>query len=73
MNGTAIAPCYQDARGRYAPRRRVEDQLHAKISVVAGKPSADDFIRQIEREMRIRFYQPKTISNYRTALRNLLR
>ncbi len=64
---------YAEARGRYAPRKRIVDRLAVRASVVTGKPNSREFIRQITRELRIRFYQPKTVSNYRTALENLLR
>lgn len=64
---------YEQARGRYAPRSRVEDRLELSSSVVTGCPTGDEFVLKIEREMRIRFYQPKTVKNYRNALKSLLR
>ena len=73
MTAETTTPYYQHARGRYAPRRPVEDQLSSQSSVVTGRPTSADFIRQIYREMRIRFYQPTTISNYRAAVEGLLR
>ena len=66
-------PAYALARGRYAPRRQVEDQFSNSASVIQGRPSADEFVRRIVREMRIRFYQPKTIKHYSNALKSLLR
>ena len=79
-NATApVAPTYpngqvyQLARGRYAPRKRVEDRLQVTAPVVQGKPSADDFVAKIVRELRIRYYQPKTIKHYRNSLKSLLR
>ena len=64
---------YRAARGRYAPRSRVEDQLQSSAPVVEGRPTAGEFLRKIVRELRIRFYQPQTIKNYRNALRSFLR
>ncbi|MBC8354123.1 MAG: tyrosine-type recombinase/integrase [Planctomycetes bacterium] len=64
---------YQPARGRYAPRTRVEDYMQPSASVVQGRPDADEFVRLIIREMRIRFYQPKTVKPYRSHLVSLLR
>lgn len=64
---------YQTARGRYAPRSRVEDILQPNASVVQGRPDADEFVRLIVREMKIRFYQPRTVKSYRNELISLLR
>lgn len=64
---------YQPARGRYAPRTRVEDYLQPSASAVQGRPDADEFVRLIVREMRIRFYQPKTVKSYRNEIVSLLR
>ena len=63
---------YADARGRYAPRKRLLDRFEVRSSVVTGMPNSKEFVRLITRELRIRFYQPKTVSNYRTALENLM-
>ena len=68
-NGTV----YSTARGRYAPRQRVEDRAPATTSVVEGRLDAEEFVAKIVRELRIQFYQPKTIKNYRNAIRSLLR
>ncbi len=67
---------YLPARGRYAPRDRVEDRLaptHAVVDLARQRPTAAEFVRVIVREMRIRFYQPKSIKAYRNALGGLLR
>ena len=67
---------YTPARGRYAPRERVGDRLaatHAVVDLSRQRPSATDFLRAIVRELRIRFYQPKTVKAYRNALAALLR
>jgi len=68
-NGRPYAP----ARGRYAPRARVEDQLTNVPPAVQGHPGAGEFLRKIVREMKIRFYQPSTVKNYRNALKSFLR
>jgi integrase/recombinase XerD len=64
---------YQRARGRYAPRSRVEDLLQPSVSVVQGRPSPDEFVRLIVREMKIRFYQRPTVKSYRNEIVSLLR
>ncbi len=67
---------YIPARGRYAPRERVEDYLapsHAVVDLPRQKPSAADFVRLIVRELKIRFYSAKTIKTYRNDLARMLR
>lgn len=67
---------HRPARGRFAPRRRVEDRLDAQPWVVdldREKPSAADFVRRVVREMRIRFYQARSVTSYRHALTGFLR
>ena len=64
---------YTVPRGRYAPRERVEDLYQLTASVVTGCPTREEFLRLIIRELKIRFYQPKTVKAYRTALRSFLR
>jgi len=54
---------YAVARGRYAPRHRVEDRLQVVAPVVKGCPTAQEFLEQIIRELRIRFYQSHTVRN----------
>lgn len=63
---------YRPARGRYGPRQQVEDELEDSASVVRGSPSSAEFVQQIVRELRIRFYQPKTIKSYRNSIRSFL-
>jgi integrase/recombinase XerD len=66
---------YTPARGRYAPRERVEDRLslcHAVVDL-RRKPSAADFVHAIVRELKIRFYQQRTVKAYRNALAGFLR
>lgn len=64
---------YALARGRYAPRQRVEDRAQLTPAVVENRPNANEFVAKIVRELRIRYYQPKTIKSYRNALKSLLR
>ena len=52
-NGQPYAP----ARGRHAPRQQVEDRLapsHAVVDLPQQEPTPDEFVRAIEREMKIR-------------------
>ena len=67
---------YEPARGRFAPRGRVEDRLrrcHAVVDLDREMPTAGDFIVRILREMKIRFYRQKSMKNYRSALSGFLR
>ena len=64
---------YAPPRGRHAPREVVEDRLAAQGKVVRGKPTAAEFMCKIVRELKIRFYQPKTVKNYRLAILSFLR
>ncbi len=67
---------YSLARGRYAPRSPLEDKLAASPAVVdlgIEQPTPREFLERIVREMKIRFYQSKTIKTYRNALRAFLR
>jgi site-specific recombinase XerC len=67
---------YVPPRGRSAPRQPVEDRLapsHAVIDLPCRQPSAAEFLQAIVRELKIRFYRPKSIKSYRNALANFLR
>ena len=64
---------YQVARGRHSPRPRVEVLSQPSASVVRGRPEGYEFVRLIVRELKIRFYQPKSVKSYRHALVSLLR
>lgn len=67
---------YSAARGRYAPRERVEDRLatsHAVVNLPVEQPTPGRFLEVIIRELKIRFYQPKTVKAYRNALAGFLR
>jgi integrase/recombinase XerD len=74
-------PLYPDgkpflpARGRFAPRGRFEDpsKIGKVVDFDAEDPDAADFVRRIVRELRIRFYQQRSISAYKAALENFLR
>ncbi len=63
------------ARGRYAPRDAIVDHL-AEVAVIAlprERPCAEEFLRRIGRELKIRFYQASTQRNYRRVLEVFLR
>lgn len=67
---------YIPARGRYAPREELEDRLaksHAVVDLQCQHPTPAKFIELIAREMKIRYYQPKTIKSYGNALRQFFR
>ena len=60
-------------RGRYAPQPQVIDRQGNPKSVVSGFPTPAEFLKSIRRELRIRFYQTKTIKAYCHALNSFLR
>jgi hypothetical protein len=66
---------YTPARGRDAPRERIEDRLAPSHAVVdlRKSPTAADFLQAIVRELKIRFYQQRTVKAYRNALAGFLR
>ena len=66
---------YSPARGRQAPRRHVEEHGATVHPVVALQPetAAREFLVVIRRELKIRFYQSKTIRNYLRCLTQFLR
>lgn len=62
---------YRAVRGRYAPRAAIVDlaaPTHAVVELQRERIGADEFVRRIDRELKIRFYQPKTRKAYRTVL-----
>jgi len=65
---------YRPARGRYSPRRRVEDASATPWVVDLDRvdPQGEDMIRAIVRELRIRFYQKRSVTSYRHALAGFL-
>ena len=63
---------YPPAVGRCAPRAAVEDYAATAHSVVTGKPAAEEFLRIIHRELKIRFFTQSTIKDYMGAVRRFL-
>ncbi len=66
---------YIPARGRYAPRVPVEDYVrltHAVVDLDQIRPTADEFLRKIEREWKIRFYGSSSQRNYTREVRIFL-
>jgi len=64
--------CYRSAAGRYSPKQPIHDHAAPSASVISGTPTATEFLGAIQRELKIRFYQPRTIKSYQQALRNFL-
>lgn len=64
---------FQPPRGRYVSRQQLKDSLQPAPFVIPGRPLPEEFVAKIVREMRLRFYQPKTIKSYRSALTAFLR
>lgn len=67
---------YRRPVGRYAPYVAVVDHFDAANAVVdfsVEDCSADVFVGRIDRELKIRFYQPKTRKSYRIVLEGFLR
>lgn len=74
-SGPALA-APRPAQGRYAPCPDVIDRFAVSPAVVdldAEVVDADVFLRRIDREMKIRFYQPKSRKTYRLAVAGFLR
>ena len=63
---------YRPAAGRSAPRVAVADYMTTAHSVVTGKPTADEFLRLIQRELKIRCFTQSTIKDYMGAVRRFL-
>ena len=67
---------YSRAKGRYAPQEGVVDLLEpAAVVLDLGRADVSGrvFLDAIMRELRIRFYQPKTQKSYRLCLGQFLR
>jgi site-specific recombinase XerD len=67
---------YRPPRGRYAPRKPLEDHFEPCMAVVdlpTDTPTPSQFVREIVREMKIRFYQWPSVKTYRNALICFLR
>lgn len=67
---------YKPAIGRGAPREAIVDAYkpaHPLIVLPEAQPSADVFMREVLRELKIRFYTQKSRNAYRLALQGFLR
>ncbi len=74
-SGPALVPP-RPAQGRYAPRPDVIDRFAVSPAVVdldAECVDAEVFVGRIDRELKIRFYQPKSRKTYRLAVAGFLR
>jgi site-specific recombinase XerD len=66
---------YALPHGRYAPHVPVVDRLrpsHAVVDLDAEDVDVDAFVARIDRELKIRFYQPKTRKSYGVVIRGFL-
>jgi len=65
---------YIAARGRLAPRTAVEvaESLVQPILELSAETGSETFLNAIRREMKIRFYQQRTIKTYLQCLRGFL-
>lgn len=67
---------FRPPRGRYAPRAPIIDvaaQSHAVVDLDREPVDAATFVRRIDRELKIRFYQVKSRKSYAHVLRSFLR
>lgn len=67
---------FRPPRGRYAPRAPIIDvaaQTHAVIDLDHEPIDAAAFVERIDRELKIRFYQPKSRKSYCHVLTSYLR
>lgn len=67
---------FRPARGRYAPRAAIIDvtaATHAVVDLDREPMDARAFVRRIDRELKIRFYQPKSRRSYLHVLTSFLR
>lgn len=63
---------YLSARGRYSEQVDVENRWRTCHPIITGRPSVDEFVGAIERELKIRAYQPNTVRTYVSNLRMFL-
>lgn len=66
---------YRLARGHGANRRAFDDALaatHVVVDLAQEQTTPAQMLRLIEREMRIRYYEPRTVKAYTGALRRFL-
>ncbi|MEM6692501.1 MAG: site-specific tyrosine recombinase/integron integrase [Planctomycetota bacterium] len=66
---------WRDARGRAAPREAIETEFKAEQAVIdlSNQPPVVAVVKALVREMRIRYYSTKSVTNYRSALVGFLR
>ena len=67
---------YRAPVGRYAPHAPIVDlqeRSHAVVDLAAGDVAAADFCARIDRELKIRFYQPRSRKSYGVVLGTFLR
>ena len=67
-------PPFRPPYGRNSPKDPIRIALDIggiSIPITESKPMWSDFWRSVERELKIRFYRPKSIKSYKTALRGL--
>ena len=64
---------YLAARGRKSNKPMVEDRRSTCHSIVRGRPTTEEFLRLVERELKIRAYRVTTIKTYISNVRNFLR
>lgn len=63
---------YLPARGRNASRFAVESRISPIHPIIRGRPSADEFLKAVERELKIRAYQRTTQKIYMSNLRKFM-
>ena len=63
---------YQIARGRNSNRDPVEYSRPTGHSILHGRPSIEQFIVAVKRELKIRKYSPNSINNYISAIKAFL-
>ncbi len=63
---------YQISRGRFADRSRVEDAINRGHSILRGRPTSEEFLALVKRELKIRKYAASSISNYLSAIGGFL-
>ena len=63
---------YQIAKGRSAEREKVEFAIRKGHSILHGRPSTEQFLTTINRELKIRKYAARSIASYQSALKGFL-
>ena len=72
-NSTSTALSHHNSRGRHANPPDIIDLNDEQPSVVSGRPTVSEFLKQTRDEMRIRFYRSTTIKGYLHAAGAFLR